>query len=332
MRLFRRLAVVGFFVCLWVFTGTEGAAAWFGWGGTTVVPLDLDCGTVEVALAADNGRELRLKRDGRNRWVFDGSTAALVGGSYSIVLRNRTPERLKIVVGVDGLNVYRRKPVVGRSDGDVGSIVGPWGSRTLSGWQLDHERAQRFVFSPPEWSEGRGRTDSEIGLITVQVYRERPDRLFDLSSGDGVRAPEPGRKSEAESRSLARPRIGTSSGDDVASRVRSVYFDCRTIHPEAWVEIDYGNHGPSPPRIPPKGVLGIEVKSVRDGSVIVSVVPGSPAEQAGLRSDDVIVAVDTRSGPSPTTLRRVLRDKESGDHVFLRVRRGEHELALKIRV
>ncbi len=95
-----------------------------------------------------------------------------VSRSYSLVLKNRRADRLKVVVGIDGLNAYHREPIVGRSDGDVGSIVGPREKRTLHGWQVNDSLAQRFVFNPPEWSEGQGQTDSQIGKITVQVYRE----------------------------------------------------------------------------------------------------------------------------------------------------------------
>ncbi|MCD4750393.1 MAG: PDZ domain-containing protein [Thermoanaerobaculales bacterium] len=327
----RLLPFIGLFVFVGLWVGAGSAEAWFRSGAERTIKLELANGAVEVQLVPDRGKALALVQDGKNRWVFDGSTEALVGGSYSIVLRNRTAERLKIVVGVDGVNIYRRDPIVGRADGDTGSILAPWGTRTLPGWQLDHERAQRFVFSPPEWSEGQGRTDSQIGLIVVQVYRERQPRWFGCQDKAGIRAPESGKKLEAESRSQAQPQIGTTSGDDVTSRVRTVMFESRTSYPEVWAEIDYGRHIP-PPRPRRRELLGIEVESTYGGSRILSVEPGSPADRAGLECHDVIVRIDTSDEPSPATLKRILRAKSAGDHVFIRVRRGPHELALKIRV
>ena len=129
------------------------------------------------------------------------------------------------MVGVDGLNVYEREEVVGRSDADTGSILSPWDDRTLRGWQVGHHRAERFVFSPPEWSEGEGRTDSEIGLLTVQVYREwqrprwesRGERDGAAGGPPSASAPAPRRqgdeaKEAPEARAqAARPPIGTTS-------------------------------------------------------------------------------------------------------------------------
>jgi hypothetical protein len=163
-------------VSLLVCAGPAGGRSWTGYGSTA--SLAVGAGSLEVTLRPDRGSSLRLTPDGPNRWVFEGPTSNLVGGSYSILLRNRTDERLKVVIAVDGLNVYGREDVAGTSDDDVGSILSPWSDRSLPGWQLDDARAQRFVFSPPEWSEGEGRTDSQIGTVTVQVYREWQEPIY----------------------------------------------------------------------------------------------------------------------------------------------------------
>ncbi len=316
-------------------------------GGSATVRLDVAGGSLEVTVRPDRGRSLRLAADGPHRWVFDGSTADLVGAPYSILLRNRTGERLKVVVGVDGLNVYAREVVAGSSAQDVGSILSPWSDRTLTGWQLDLDRAQRFVFSPPEWSEGEGRTESQIGLLTVQVYREwqpRPDWGYrddehriprDAPAEPSAASPQPkteGMSSEAG----GRPPIGTTAGDDVASSVRSVRFVAATSFPEAWAVIDYGaarRAWQPPPRWPREDdLLGLEVTGDREGTRILAVAPGSAADRAGLEADDVILRLDSVFAPSPATTRRLLRDKDPGDYAFLRVRRGPHELAVKIRV
>ena len=294
------------------------------------LPLALDRGTVEIELVPDRGRSLPLVEKGPNRWAFHGATAALVGQSYSILVRNRTPERLKIVVGVDGLNVYGRDPVLGRSDTDTGSILSPWSDRTLRGWQVDQQSAQRFVFSPPEWSEGRGRTESQIGVVAVHVYRERPRIRYDDRDSALERAPDASRRRAMPmEESVPAPPIGTTSGEDVPSHVRTVRFDSRTVFPEAWAEIDYGQRPSTGHRNDYR--LGIDVTSARGGSRIVSVVSGSRADRAGLEPADVIVRLDTEISPSPTTVRRLLDAKRPGDYLFVTVRRGSHELAVKIK-
>jgi hypothetical protein len=296
-----------------------------------------------------------LIADGPNSWVFDGPTSELVGGSYSILLRNRTAERLKVVVGVDGLNVYGREVVAGTSSEDVGSILQPWSDRVLPGWQLDDARAQRFLFSPPEWSEGEGRTDSQIGLVAVQVYREWQEPAWQYHHRDdrdqrgGAPSQEPsapgserapaekpsGDDAVAEAPSAyRRAPIGTASGDDVDSWVRTVRFVAATGFPESWAVIDYGRarHGWRPPR--PRwedDLLGLDVAPDAGGTRIVAVARGSAADRAGLEPHDVIVRIDTVPVPSPSATRRILGDKRPGEFAFLRVRRGPHELAVKIR-
>jgi hypothetical protein len=319
------------------------------------IRLPVASGWLEVSLRPDGGGPLPLAAAGPNRWVLAGPTTALVGESYSLVLANRTGERLKVVVGVDGLNVYEREVIGGRADQDVGSILAPWGERTLPGWQLGHDRAQRFVFSPREWSEGQGRTDAQIGLVTVQVYREWSERGWDdrdrgerepslrrapaegaeegASRGHGSppSAQAPSRSPRAQSMPAPDAAIGTASGDDVASRVRTVHFVAATSYPEVWAVIDYGRAARVPWEPPGVELLGLRIDGDRDGTRIVAVAPGSPAAEAGLRPWDVIVRLDTVTRPSPATTRRILETKRRGDFAFFRVRRGGHELALKIR-
>jgi len=337
-----------------------GAAEGRSWpphrGGSTA-SLAVAGGTLEVSLRPDRGPTLQLVAEGPHRWTFEGPTSNLVGGSYSILLRNRTDERLKVVVAVDGLNVYGREDVAGTSDQDVGSILAPWTDRSLPGWQLDSERAQRFLFSPPEWSEGQGRTESQIGTVTVQVYREwqepRWQRYRQPEERDGAAAapkeapagaaaevqgsPESARHDSelAEEPPIAlrqRGPIGTASGDDVDSWVRTVRFVAATSFPESWAMIDYGtDYAQSPPRPRRDDLLGLDLAPAADGTRIVDVAPGSAADRAGLEAGDVIVRIDTLFVPSPTATRRILAAKAHGDFAFLRVRRGPHELALKIR-
>ncbi|MBZ0113252.1 MAG: PDZ domain-containing protein [Thermoanaerobaculia bacterium] len=296
------------------------------------IDLPLTGGEVEVSIRPDHSRPLALRPDGPHRWTFDGSTADLIGESYSIVLRNRTSERIKVVVGVDGLNIYRKNPIVGNADGDIGSILGPWSTRELPGWQLDLDHAQRFVFSPPEWSEGQGIRDAKIGTINVEVYREWRQPIWeerDAASGNA----EPQRKSRAEAPSSARTeqeQIGTTSGEDIGNSVRTVTFHAASRYPEARAVIDYGN-AESAPTYPTFDRLGMDLESTYGGSRVVAIAPGSVADRAGLEASDVILRVDSRPNPSPEELRQVWRGKNRGDYIFLRVRRGGRDLALKVR-
>lgn len=304
----------------------SASAGWFGRGERTI-ELGHGGGTLEVQVRPDQGRALVLEAGGPNRWTFDGSTDALVGGSYSIVLHNVGSERIKIVVGVDGLNVYGKRRIVGRADSDTGSILGPGETRVLQGWQMNNRAADRFVFSPENWSEGRGRTDSQIGAIVVQVYRERPRDFFGLEDQDC----ESRRNETVGQRRKAAPRaaIGTTSGDRVPSHVRSVSFESLSVYPAAWAEINYGRQ-PQPE--PKRGRLGIWVSGCGRGSRIDRVMPGSVADEAGLQAGDVITRIDTADQPSSGTVQDIVRSKSPGDWVFLEIERGRHQLSLKIQL
>lgn len=68
--------------------------------------------------------------------------------------------------------------------------------------------------------------------------------------------------------------------------------------------------------------LGIEVDDTNDGARILRVRAGGAASRAGLRRNDVIVAVDDQPVASSTELVRIIAARRVGDMVRLRIRRG----------
>ena len=76
---------------------------------------------------------------------------------------------------------------------------------------------------------------------------------------------------------------------------------------------------------PPEGVKGV---------VVDQVLPGSPAEEAGLDSGDIITAVDGRAVESPDALRVELLKKAAGVDRMLTVRRtnGKKSQELKVKI
>lgn len=69
---------------------------------------------------------------------------------------------------------------------------------------------------------------------------------------------------------------------------------------------------------------------VDQGALIVQVIEGSPAEQAGLRVDDVVVAVDDRRITADRTLADLILNYAPGDEVELQVRRGPRNLSIPV--
>jgi len=61
------------------------------------------------------------------------------------------------------------------------------------------------------------------------------------------------------------------------------------------------------------------------GAVIVEVLPGTPAEQAGLQEGDVVVAVDSQRVGPDGNLAQLIAEYEPGDRLTLQVQRGDRE-------
>jgi S1-C subfamily serine protease len=66
------------------------------------------------------------------------------------------------------------------------------------------------------------------------------------------------------------------------------------------------------------------------GVLVVELVGGAPAERAGVRQFDLIVAVDGRPVATPSALRRLLA--AAGPSVRLRLLRGGEPLDLRVEV
>jgi serine protease Do len=73
--------------------------------------------------------------------------------------------------------------------------------------------------------------------------------------------------------------------------------------------------------------LGLESKL---GSLVSDVVPGSPAERAGVEVGDVILGYDGDEVADARALSRMVGSSDSGDKVVLSVLRGDDEIKLKV--
>ena len=69
----------------------------------------------------------------------------------------------------------------------------------------------------------------------------------------------------------------------------------------------------------------------RDGALVQRVLPESPAEKAGLRRGDLVVAAAEQAVPDPAALLRLVEASQVGETLPLTVLRGEQQLELAIR-
>lgn len=70
--------------------------------------------------------------------------------------------------------------------------------------------------------------------------------------------------------------------------------------------------------------------SVQNGALINEVVTGTPAAQAGLQANDIIIAVDRTPLAQDNSLRYILTQHAPGDTISLTVLRGQRELTLDV--
>jgi S1-C subfamily serine protease len=103
-----------------------------------------------------------------------------------------------------------------------------------------------------------------------------------------------------------------------------------------------GNSGAQPVPSTNTAYMGVTVTTVTSvvqqedgltpssGALVVSVEPGSPAETAGLRSDDVIVSLNGTTIATADDLTAALHPLSPGDHVTLGIYRGPQQMTLNV--
>src|SRR5690606_34703835 len=81
-----------------------------------------------------------------------------------------------------------------------------------------------------------------------------------------------------------------------------------------------------------RGWLGIEIEvpeslpeEAPEGIVITEVIPGGPADQAGLQTGDLLVGLDGKPVPTLVDLVRVLEAHRPQDRILVRFRRDDQE-------
>lgn len=66
------------------------------------------------------------------------------------------------------------------------------------------------------------------------------------------------------------------------------------------------------------------------GVLVAAVVPGSPAEEAGLQRGDIILEIDGAAVNSPLDLHEAIQTKEAGDTIEVSVQRGSERLTYSV--
>jgi hypothetical protein len=151
------------------------------------------------------------------------------GENYGIVIRNRTPERIGIVITVDGRNI-----ISGRNsdlkNSEAMYIVNSYESCQYSGWRTASDKVHKFYFTDMADSYAmRTFSDSTaMGVIAVAIYleKEKPRLLYEQKRKD-IHPDAPSAESSAGNKAgTARDeRAGTGFGDEQYSPTIKVAFE-----------------------------------------------------------------------------------------------------------
>lgn len=133
--------------------------------GLVETPADLVAVSVEL-----DGQSTSLypAPDGSGRFYLE----ARPGSRYSVVLANRTGERVGVVLAVDGLNAISGERDTGRGRMYV---LDPWQRTTVQGWRTSLREVRRFTFVDEQasYAARAGKANEKMGWIEVAAYRER---------------------------------------------------------------------------------------------------------------------------------------------------------------
>lgn len=151
------------------------------------------------------------------------------GENYGIVIRNRTPERVGVVIAVDGRNIISGKKS-NLSNNEEMYLVNGYGYARYDGWRTDKDTVHKFYFTDiaDSYAMRTFGDSTSMGVIAVAVYRERerPKPQYDYRRQENAPAA-PSEESSMRSK-LGGGRdeaAGTGFGDSQYSPVIRVVFE-----------------------------------------------------------------------------------------------------------
>jgi len=188
--------------------------------------------TVGIEIVSDGGGVFQtIPHD--NFWkggthIFKKYLEARKGEQYGIIIRNRTAERVGVVIAVDGRNIISGKQS-NLGNNEMMYIVDAGGVTRLDGWRTSQEQVHRFYFTDAadSYTVRTFADSSAMGVIAAAVYREKPRQHALLEEKREKSAPSAPsvKKSMNADRALAEESAGTGFGDAQYSPVITIQFD-----------------------------------------------------------------------------------------------------------
>lgn len=169
--------------------------------------------------------------------VFKQYLEAKKGENYTIQIRNHLPERIGVVIAVDGRNIITAKKSFLQSS-EMMYIVEPYGQARLEGWRTSDDKVNRFYFtsSADSYSVRTFSDTSAMGVIAVAVFREkqRPPALYEQERSLGKAQGAPSAP-QSEAKRAAKDEAGTGFGNEQYSPVLRVEFEPENIPVEKFL-------------------------------------------------------------------------------------------------
>ncbi len=194
-------------------------------------------GEVSVEIVSDRGTTL-LAIPHRDLWkggtrIIKKYLEAKKGEKYGIVIRNMTPERIGVVVAVDGRNIISGKRSNLGSTEDM-YLVSGYEQGRYDGWRTDRDTVHRFYFTDPgdSYSIRTFNDASAMGVIAVAVYREkdRPQPRDEMRKQENApAAPSAGSAERSKSLAARDEAAGTGFGEGQYSPTVRVAFEPERI-------------------------------------------------------------------------------------------------------
>lgn len=151
------------------------------------------------------------------------------GVNYGIVIKNMTPDRIGVVIAVDGRNIISGK----RSDlknSEEMYLVNGYEHVRYDGWRTDRDTVHKFYFTDTadSYAMKTFEDSSSMGVIAVAVYREKepPQPLYESKQQKAAPpAPSAGSLANGKSETARDESAGTGFGEERYSPVIKVAFE-----------------------------------------------------------------------------------------------------------
>ncbi|MCC7219490.1 MAG: hypothetical protein IT490_02025 [Candidatus Contendobacter sp.] len=191
---------------------------------------------LEVDVVDDRGKTLpEYPVRGESRGVvYKAYLEATRGHNYSVQVRNRSNERIGVVIAVDGRNIISGD----RSDLSPSErmyVLGPYQQESYEGWRTGKNRVNRFYFTDEGDSYSGAWGDySAMGVIAVAAFRENTPEQPWSQGGPGYSDQRGLRRAPSSAESAAPPvgaapsmkaEPGTGYGESEWSPSRKVEFE-----------------------------------------------------------------------------------------------------------